>query len=380
MNLVKLITEQFSDETLGKLGALMGTDSENAGAAATAAVPTLLSGLAGMASRGEGAKRLSEVLGGIDAGTMGNFAQLLGGDAGGLLQRGNGLLGALFGDGLISGAANAISRYTGISVESARKLLAALLPMVLGKVAAQWRSQGGTVSALTGLFADQKRNIADAVPAGFSLAEVPDLAGTGETVRTATAHATRRAEETAAAASGSMASWLLPLAVLIVGGFLLWNFLKPRAAEGPVAERSARNAETTVMKPVVPDAQAANREMGLADATQFGDNVKSILTSLTTELGAIKDASSAEAAIPKLEELKAKIDTARTVWARIPEANQSAVREIIATQMEPLRQKAETTLALPGLGERIKTLINDILVRLTEMAKQPAANQPAMPK
>ena len=229
MNLVKLITDQLSDETLDKLSALLGTDSETAGAAATAAVPTLLSGLGGMASRGEGAKKLSDVLNGIDAGSMGNLAQLLGGDTNGLMQRGSSLLNSLFGDNMISGVANAISRYSGINVDSAKRLLAYLLPMILGKVTAQWRSQGGTIGALTSLFADQKRNIADAIPAGFPLADIPGLSGAGEAVRAAT-QSPRRAAEPAEAASGSLANWVLPLAVLIVGGLLLWNFLKPRPA------------------------------------------------------------------------------------------------------------------------------------------------------
>ena len=119
------------------------------------------------------------------------------------MQRGFGLLNSLFGDGMISGIANAISRYSGINFDAAKKLLAFLMPMVLGKVAAQWRSQGGTVGALTSLFADQKRNIADAVPAGFSLADIPGLAGAGEAVRDTATHTTRRATETAEAATGS---------------------------------------------------------------------------------------------------------------------------------------------------------------------------------
>ncbi len=375
MNLVKLISDQFSDETLGKLSAQLGTDGETASAAATAAVPTLLSGLGGMAARGEGAKKLADVLNGIDAGSMGNFAQLLGGDTGALTQRGTGLLNSLFGDGLISTAANAISRYSGINVETAKKLLAFLVPMILGKVAAQWRSQGGTVGALTSLFADQKRNIADAVPAGFSLAEIPGLAGASEAARAAT-QSTRRAAETTATATGSAASWVLPLAVLIVGGLLLWNFLGRQAGEGTVADKDATT--TTVMKPVVPNTEPATPEMtAMPDVARITDDVKGALTSFTDQLSAIKDAATAEAALPKLEELKTKLDGIRAAWARLPEAGQPAIRQLIGAQMGPLKQKAEETLALPGLSERVKALINDILQKLTELATQPMPTAPA---
>jgi hypothetical protein len=342
-------------------------------------VPALLSGLAGMASRGEGARKLADVLSGIDAGSMGNFASLLGGDSGALMQRGTGLLNSLFGDGLISGIAGAVSRYSGMNIESAKRLLAFLMPLVLGKVAAQWRSQGGTVGALTGLFADERRNIADAVPAGFSLTDIPGLAGAGEAVRDAATTTTRRTAETAEAATGSLASWLLPLAVLIVGGLLLWNFLKPRPGDQPVAQDANREAApTTVMKPVVPD--AANRDLpAMPTAAQMTESVRSVLTSFNEQLGAIRDAASAEAAAPRLEELKTKLDGIRAAWTRLPEADRPALRDLISAQIDPLKQKAQETLALPGLSDRIKALINDILQRLSELvspAAQPAATPP----
>jgi hypothetical protein len=375
MNLVKLITDQFSDETLGKLSAVLGTDSETASAAATAAVPTLLSGLAGMASRGEGAKKLTDMLSGIDAGSMGNLASLLGGDTGSLLQRGTGLLSSLFNDNIISGASNAISRYAGINPGTAKTLLAALLPMVLGKVAAQWRSQGGTVSALTSLFADQKRNIADAVPAGFSLADIPGLPG-AEAARAAT-DTTRRTAEKAEAATSSAASWILPLAVLLVGGFLLWKFLVPRPA-GEIAADKTERTTTTAMKPVVPETRPATPDMAaMPDLAQMPENMKSFLTNFGDQLGTIKDAASAEAAAPKLEEMKAKLDGFRTAWARLPEASQPALRQMISAQMTPLREKSQQTLAVPGISDRIKALINDILQRLTELATQPSPAAPA---
>lgn len=372
MNLVKLITDQFSDETLGQLSGLLGTDSETASSAAAAAVPTLLAGLAGMASRGEGAKKITDVLSGIDAGSMGNLASLLGGDRDSLLQRGMGLMDALFGSNMISGAANAISRYSGLNVEAAKKLLAFIAPMVLGKVAAQWRSQGGTVSALTSLFADQKRNIADAVPAGFSLADIPGLPG-AEAVRAAV-DTTRRTAQKAGAATSSAASWVLPLAVLLVGGFLLWNFLKPRE---PIAQDSRDATKTTVMKPVVPETKLATPDLNaMPDLDGMTDNLKGYLTSFTDTLGTINDAASAEAAAPKLEALKAKLDSFRAAWAKLPEANQTALRQAISAQIAPVREKAEQTAALPGISDRIKALINDILQRLTQLAMQPSSSAP----
>ena len=382
MNLVKLITDQFTEETLGKLSGLLGTDSETTSAAATAAVPALLSGLAGMASRGEGAKKLADVLSGVDAGTMGNLAHALGGDTGGLMQRGTGLLGSVFGGSMIDNIASAISRYAGINPGICKSLLAYIAPLVLGKVAAQWRSQGGTTSALTSMFADQKRNIADAIPAGFSLADIPGWTGASETVRAAApTHSnptTRRAAEPVETTSSSLASWLLPLAVLLVGGLLLWNFLGRRGEDDRVATADKDAQTTTVMKPVVPNAdQAARDTIAMPDMTRLTDDAKGVLTGFSDQLSAIRDAASAEAAAPKLEELNTKLDGLRAAWARLPEANRPAFRELFAAQMEPLQQKAQETLAIPSLSDRIKALINDILQKLTELATGRAPATPA---
>jgi histidinol-phosphate/aromatic aminotransferase/cobyric acid decarboxylase-like protein len=106
------------------------------------------------------------------------------------------------------------------------------------------------------------------------------------------------------------------------------------------------------------------------------DHAKAVLTSLNEQLGAIKDAASAEAAAPKLEELKTKLDGIRAAWTKLPEASLAPVREAISTQMGPLKQKAQDTLALPGLSDRIKALINEIVQRLTELVSPPPATKP----
>jgi hypothetical protein len=239
-------------------------------------------------------------------------------------------LGSLFGDGMITGLSNAISRFTGINPGTARSMLAYVLPMILGKVAGQWRSAGGTANALTSLFADQKRNIADAAPAGFSLADIPGWPDAGDVSRAA-AHTQHRATERAEAGAGSVANWLLPLAVLLVGGFLLWNFLKPRP-ENPVASKPAAQTEpqsTTVLKPVTPEIPA------LSDVARTTNELKSILTTASADLGTITDVATAEAAMPKLEALKTKLDGIQTSWAKLPESSQPALREVVNEQLQP---------------------------------------------
>ena len=89
MNLVKQIMDQFSGSALGQLGSLLGTDAETTERAATAAVPSLLSALAGMASTDDGARKLTNTLDSLDTSGLGNIAQMFGGNSSSVLNKGN---------------------------------------------------------------------------------------------------------------------------------------------------------------------------------------------------------------------------------------------------------------------------------------------------
>ena len=66
MNRVKQILDQLSGDAFGQLGSLLGSDAETTERAATAAAPSLLSALAGIASNESGVKKLTNALGGLD--------------------------------------------------------------------------------------------------------------------------------------------------------------------------------------------------------------------------------------------------------------------------------------------------------------------------
>jgi hypothetical protein len=371
MNLVKQIMDQLSGGALGQLSSLLGTDAETTERAATAAVPSLLSALSGLASTDDGARKLSNTLEGIDTGGLGNITQMLsGGTSSSVLSRGSSLLGSLFGDSLSSGLAGAISRYCGLSPTMVKNLLAYLTPFVLGKVATQWKNQGGTSHALKSLFADQRENIADAVPAGFSLADIP---GMGEAKQAA--YNTVRKATPEPVASGSPAMWLIPLAIALLGGYFLWQFLSRPGGEPAVADRArttADDARTTTdqaarttadevraMKPVVPDSMGAPSITGVRDA--LSDMFRSLDTTFTD----IRDAASAERAMPALRELNTKIDTMDQTLSRLPEAARTTLRPVIEEQVNSVAEKARAASEIEGIGAEIKALIQEILAKLT---------------
>lgn len=362
MDLVNEIMDRCSGEVLGQLSSLLNTDDDTAGYAASAAVPSLLAGLASVASQDDGARKVASALKGLGASSMDEVAGMLRGDSEAVAQRGSSLLNSLFGENMIAGLATAVGKYSGLASDSIRRLLALLTPMVLGKVAAAWKAKGATPQALTSLLADQRHHIAEAMPAGFSLADVPGWSAVKHSAAAAPATA-RRAAATAETGARSAASWAVPLALGALGLLLIWSFMRPRPDANAVADRGARTPaqEVTSLKPVVPDASTA------ANVAQINDDLRSIFTTAGEVLGDVKDAASAEAARPQLEELSTKIDGIRALLAQLPATGVDSLRTMADKSIVTLKDQANKTLETPGLGADIKALIDQILRKLAEL-------------
>jgi hypothetical protein len=354
MNLVKQIMDQLTGGAIGQLSSLLGTDEETTERATTAIVPTLLSALSRMASTDDGARRLTDTLGGLDTSALGNFTQALSGNASSLLGRGTSLLGSLFGDSMISALASTLGRFTGLSSGLTKSLLGYLMPVVLGKVANQWRNQGGTTQALQSMFADQRENITNALPAGFSLADIPDVSDVPRP-----AYATSSKADIKPVAASSPMLWLLPLAVALLAGFFLWQFLsRPRDRQVAVEDVTTTTEEVTVMKPVVPNA------VDVPDLNVVRDDVGDLFKSLDTTFTDIRDPASAERAMPTLKELNAKIDRMNQVYSRLPEASRATLRPVIEEQVQVATEKASAASSIEGIGAEIKALLQEIIGKL----------------
>lgn len=361
MNLVKDIMDQFSGDLMGKLGSLLNADEDSVNYATSAAVPALLAGLSSLASSGDGAKKATSVLSELGSSGIGDILGLLSSDANAVESRGSNLLASLFGDNMLTNLAGMLGKSSGLTGGIVRKLLTLLAPVVLGKVASAWQNKGGTAQALTNLMSEQRANINAAMPAGFSLADIPGWS-TGTKAPTPQVAADRYATTKVAEAPSSLARWAVPLLLAALGLFLVWDFMKPRANETASVDRTESTPEKVVVhKPITDSPSAA------ADISQVDSDLRGIFTKAGEVFAEIKDASSAATARPKLEELEKQIDGMKSLVTRLPSAGLTTVREMADTSLATLKDKAKKTFEAPGLPAEIKSLIETILQKLAEL-------------
>lgn len=363
MNIVDVIKSQLGGEILGKLSSVIGESEDKTKTAVTAAVPALLSVLAQLASSSGGADKLINALKQVDTGSRGGFGDVLSGQAGQVAEKGGNLLNILLGSSALPAIISILSKFSGVAAGPLKTLLSYLAPMILATIAKQFSGKSLTSSDLSSFFAEQKSNITAALPPGLSLANIPGFA-------TATT-APRPVASTASAESSGLPAWLLPLVGLGLLGALAWYFFgNPPAEVKPVAEAPVAVKEAPVVvqkeepKPV-PEPVVPKVEVSLPDPTKLSTDLTTVFTSLTDILDGVKDVPTAETAAPKLTDLTPKLDGLKTLWDKVPDAGKSAISKIAVDHLGKLKELVAKVLAIPGVSEKLKPVLDTILAKLS---------------
>jgi hypothetical protein len=359
MNLVEYIKDQLPAGLSDPLASLLGVGEGTARSAIGAAVPALLSALSSVVSTGSGAQKLASALSQFGSVSMDNLAEKLADQPGSLLEQGTGLLNSLFGGGTVSAIVNSLARFANIAPGATQKLLGYLTPMILGAIGGHFAGKSVTTQALSSLFADQKANITRALPTGFSLGDVPGSAAVGQAVRTAA----RGVEET----SPSIMKWLIPLLALGALGLLLWWLLPSATTTTPPvtnAEVPAAPPRVTVNAPVPEAAKVPSPEV-----TQLSTELTDTFRTLTDTLTGVKDVPSAEAALPKLQDIIPKLDAAKAKLAQLTEAGKAAITTLVKSSQAKLRELVDKVLAIPGVGDKLKTAVDAIMAKLGDLSR-----------
>ncbi len=343
MNIIDLIKEQLSGEVLGKLAGALGQNPATTTKAATAAVPTLLSTLIGLASAPGGIEKVLSALKNFDASSLSStLNSLRTGNVSEVQSKGGDLLGSLMGGGALATVIGALSKYAGIDASSTKGLLGTLLPLLLGVISSQFKNKPLNAQGLLSFFAEQKSNIAAAMPAGLSLGDIPGLSG---------------ARSAAAPAGSPMPPWLLPVAAIALLALGAWYyFAQPTSTPAPAGEPAEKPKIAAEPKPnIIPAAPDV-----VADLTK-------LYTSATETLATIKDVPTAEAAVPALEGYSGTLDRLKPLLDKLPESAKTALSALQSKNLGPLKELVAKVLALPGVGDKLKPILDGLINKLTDI-------------
>ena len=349
MNIVDMVKSQLTGDVLGKLGPLIGESEDKTRTAVEATVPGFLSVLAGLASSAGGAGKLIDALKQVDPGSQGGFGDILAGpQSTQVQQKGGNLLEILLGSGALPVLIGVLSKFISLNGETVKKLLSMLAPLILGTIAKQMSGKGLTSQAVSSFFSEQKANINAAMPQGLSLAGIPGL--------------TPGPSASAAPADAGMPGWLLPLVGLGLLGALAWYFMGGQ----PAVEEKAADPPVVKKEPMPKIEPAAPKvEPLVTESTKFGADLSGLYGTLTHILGDVKDAASADAAVPHLTDLKPKLDAMKSLWEKLPDAGKTAVAKVTNDHLARLKELVARVLAVAGVSEKFKSTVDSVIITLS---------------
>ncbi|MEE9447611.1 MAG: DUF937 domain-containing protein [Arenicellales bacterium] len=364
-NIMDLVKEQVTDAVMGQISSALGESSETTSSALSGAIPAILSGLMGVAGNDSGAKSILGALNDQDDGLLGNLGDLLGGnDQSSMIDMGTKVLGGLMGNGGLGNLVGALAGFSGMGKKSSSSLVGLLAPILLGVIKRKvfGGNSGGTLGALTSLFAGQKDNISAAMPSGMNdqlktsgFFEGLNLGNAADTGRAAMNQAQSQVSE-AASGGSSMLRKLVPLLIL---GALAWFGLKMFGGGG-ASHENTMNTNTTM---------STNTESNMTQMPDYGDQLGSIFKDTTGALTRITDIESAKAQLPNLKNIVSDVDGFSSTFVGLG----SRVREPVITlakgafdELGPLMGK---TLEIPGVGPIIQPTTDSLMEKLNQLMK-----------
>jgi hypothetical protein len=400
INLVSLITQFLTPDVIARIAAALGADKTAVGKAVSAAVPGILGGLTGVASTPEGARKLFDRATMQSPSVLDDLAGLIGGSGQkALMDNGTSVLSSLIGGSALSGLAGAVGKYAGLGGSASSSLLGLLAPVIMGALAKQKVAGGLDASGLASMLASQKSNVLAALPSGASdlLRSTGLLATLGEGVGSA-AQSVRSAAQPAAATAGRAATrapsgmpgwalWLVPLvAVLALGSWFLGRHAptaveQTKTAATETAQGVADQAKQTANQAGQPaQAVADQSSAAVAQALQslqdvkvgsvnVGPTMQSVIAEVNDSLKTITNVDSANAALPKLQDTVAQLDNVSGVLDQMPAGSRSALATLINSIRPALEELFTKVLAISGVAEIAKPVIDTIRTKLDALAK-----------
>ena len=253
LNIIDLIKGQLGPALISQSATQFGESESGISKAISALLPAVVGGMANNADK---PGVLDAIMGSTSNGMLGN---LLGGTSNSSLI--TSVLTAIFGD-KVADITNAVSTFSGVNNSTANSLLNMVTGATLGSVGKYAADNNIGASGITNLLQDQKGIVSSLLPAGLSLASlgVGNMFGSQEAEKvTVSSYDQPKVEVNRGGDThshptpdnnnnegGSIWKWLLPLLLLGLAGWFLWNnYNKDKTEEVVTTDNTEMVADST---------------------------------------------------------------------------------------------------------------------------------------
>lgn len=193
------------------------------------------------------------------------------------------------------------------------------------------------------------------------------------------------------AGASSASRWVIPvLALLVLGGLAWWlissaSHSKPPQAINDATNRTANAVKDTANKTADGVANTANAARDSADATlasaktaasdaigKFNTQASDAFDSVTTSLGKVTDASSADEVIPTLKALPDKLDAIQSTLSAAPADSRASYIDKLRPYAQKLNAALDKAMSIPGVADKIRPYVQPVKDKLNALVP-PAA-------
>lgn len=365
-NVMDMITGALTPDNIGAVAGALGMDNDMVAKGLGAAMPAVLAGVLGSASKPEGREALGSALDAADTGLLDNLGGLLsGGGSASMIASGSKLLSGFMGDSNLGKLAGALGSSLGAPKASTGSLLGLAAPMMMSMLAGKKKSEGMDVGGLVSSLMGQKEQIAKAIPddvtkelAGSGVFD--DLLGSvGGTATAAAASASKAADSTIRAAANTghevaekSSSWLkwLIIAAVILG--LLYFLSGMLGKDTATPERAAA-------------VSAQDLSVG---GVNLGDLTQGLVGDLGDAMSGITDVASARAALSDLDGIGEKLSAVEQAVSALSPAGKSALANMVQGAMPAISEAADRLLGDSSIAPIVRPTLDNLMGRLADLA------------
>lgn len=353
VNIMDLVKGAVSDQVMGQIGGLLGTDAKKTPSIFETAAGSILGGLIKKGSTPQGAKDIFGQAEKQDGSILDKLGDLMGGGEGTdeLQKQGSGILDMVLGGGQeTNGMIQTIAKALGLDEGMIGKLLMMAAPIVMGVIGKHLKAKALDAVGLGDLLGQQKSHLANVMPASLTkdLGFGDMLGNAGDAVSNASRTVSNAANTAgsmagdAAKSGGGLFKFLIPIALLAAAalyfGPMIMDYMSMTGKKIDPSEITAAAAGALDL-----DFSSVPGLDSLGDA---GKTLTTGFSDITTGLKDLKDEVGATSLVDKLKDFTGQIDglgldkfegAAKTATSGLVSKFITAVKDILAGKSEGIQ-------------------------------------------